>query len=240
MKQSTIDLGQIKHQLVEKLRPSGWANRLKGFLVSSEFDQIIEYLYNERESGRRFVPVLKTMFTAFEKCPYDKLKVVIVSQDPYPFLEANDGMAFSCSAVEKPYPALDYIMKAVDKTIYDYNGDASYDPDLTRWAEQGVLLLNTSLSVELNKPGSHKKIWQPFMAYLLDTLNTINSGLVFIYVGKKTLDYDDFIDEDRHYKLYCTHPASATFNNQQHWDSNNVFLETNRIIKDINNDGVTW
>lgn len=76
-----IDLEEIKIKLIEKLKPSGWAVKLKGFVQSSDFDKIFQTLYNLREDGKRFTPPLKLVFRAFEECPVDKLKVVIIGQD---------------------------------------------------------------------------------------------------------------------------------------------------------------
>lgn len=78
---SVVDLEEIKQKLIEKLKPSGWATKLKGFINSSEFDKILHALYTERENGKRFTPPLKQVFRAFEECPLDKLKVVIIGQD---------------------------------------------------------------------------------------------------------------------------------------------------------------
>ncbi len=81
MKEQTIDLEEIKLKLADKLRDSGWTAKLRGFLLSSDFDKILQYLYDQRELGKRFTPPLKTMFSAFEKCNYKDLKVVIIGQD---------------------------------------------------------------------------------------------------------------------------------------------------------------
>lgn len=75
------NLEEIKEKLIEKLRPTGWAHKLKGFIQSSDFDKIIKKLYDLRQEGLRFTPPLKHVFTAFEECPLDQLKVVIVGQD---------------------------------------------------------------------------------------------------------------------------------------------------------------
>lgn len=239
MKVQDINLDEIKSKLIDKLRASGWADKLKGFLLSDDFDKIMEFLYNQRQAGKRFTPPLKTMFTAFEKCKYSDLKVVIIGQDPYPTLGVADGMAFSCSSTMLTQPSLEYIFKAIDKTVYSDNGYENPNPDLSRWAEQGVLLLNTALTTEIDKPGMHQDIWKPFITYLLDILNVYNSGLVFIFMGRKAEVFEDLIG-DNHYKLITSHPASAAYNNQEQWDSKGVFTETNKILKGIINDEINW
>lgn len=76
-----INLEEVKTKLVERLQPSGWGQKLRGFIQSSDFDKILTELYRLREEGKRFTPPLKQVFKAFEECPYDKLKVVIIGQD---------------------------------------------------------------------------------------------------------------------------------------------------------------
>ena len=119
--------------------------------------------------GKRFTPPLKDIFKAFEECPYDKLKIIIVSQDPYPSFGIADGIAFSCSKTNDIQPNLKFILEEINKTVYD-NQIISKDPDLKRWSNQGVLLLNTALTTTIGKSGQHYNIWKPFIAYLFDHL----------------------------------------------------------------------
>ncbi len=239
-----INIEEIKLKLVNRLRPSEWTDKLKTFLLSSDFDNIIEYLYNESKAGRKFTPVLKDMFSAFENCPYKDLKVVLVLQDPYyqmiNGITVADGMAMSCSHTGKLQPSLDYVFKAIDRTVYPDTGYENPNPDLTRWANQGVLLLNTALSTEVGKAGAHQHIWKPFTCYLLDILNSINSGLVFIFMGKAAQEYESLISDNRHYKLFCTHPASAAYKKLPLWESDGVFSKTNDILRGAINDKIIW
>ena len=229
MIQQKVNLEETKLKLIEKLSPSGWAHKLRGFLKSSEFDKILDVLYKLREDGKRFTPPLKQVFRAFEECPYFKLKVVIIGQDPYPHFGVADGLAFSCSNTMKPQPSLKKIFEAVDSTVYD-NERKEHDPNLTRWASQGVLLLNSALTCEIDKVGSHYKIWQDFMVYVLDVLNHTNTSLVFVLMGKQAQELESLIG-DNHHIIKTTHPAYASYNKSE-WDSCNCFNEINKIIKD--------
>jgi len=92
-----INIDEIKNKLLDKLELSGWKTILKSFIESSDFDKIIGQLVKLTNDGKRFTPPLKDIFKAFEECPYDKLKIIIVSQDPYPSFGIADGIAFSCS-----------------------------------------------------------------------------------------------------------------------------------------------
>jgi len=226
--EQTINLVEIKEKLIEKLKPSGWANKLKGFIQSSDFNKILETLYNEREDGKRFTPPLKDVFKAFEECPEKDLKIVFIGQDPYPQLGVADGMAFSCGVTMKPQPSLRNMFEAIEETVYQ--GFPTYqDPNLTRWANQGVLLLNTALTCQVDKIGSHYNIWNEFVMYVFDMLNFTNSGLIFILLGAKAQELESIIGPN-HYILKASHPASAAYTKTT-WDCKNIFLRANEIIE---------
>lgn len=227
----TVDLADIKRKLIEKLEPSGWAAKLRGFIQSSDFEKILETLYNEREAGKRFTPPLKSVFRAFETCQLYKLKVVIIGQDPYPHLGVADGLAFSCGITQKPQPSLRIMFEAIENTIHQ-GFPTHQDPDLTRWANQGVLLLNTALTCQVDKVGSHYDIWQDFLMYVLDMLSLTNSGLIFILLGAKAQELENVIGPS-HYVLKASHPASAGYTKTT-WDCNDVFNEANKIIEKNN------
>jgi uracil-DNA glycosylase len=235
----TVDLEEIKVKLIEKLRPSGWAVKLKSFVYSSDFDKILHTLYDEREAGKRFTPPLKQVFRAFEECPVADLKVVMIGQDPYPHFGVADGIAFSCGNTQRPQPSLDHLFAAIDKTVYP--GELiEHDPDLTRWANQGVLMLNRALTCQVDKVGSHYDIWQDFVMYVLDMLSLTNSGLIFCLLGAKAQELESVISQS-HYIIKASHPASAAYTKSQ-WECNDLFNEANRIIE-LNNGPefkITW
>ena len=226
-----INLEEIKVKLIEKLQPSGWANKLRGFLQSSDFDKILQTLYDLRENGKRFTPPLKQVFRAFEECPIQKLKVVMIGMDPYPYLSVADGLAFSCGNTGKVQPSLRNIFTAIDNTVYP-GENKEHNPDLTRWANQGVLLLNSALTCQVDKIGSHYAIWKEFIVYILDILNYTNSGLIFVLMGKQAQELESMIGE-HHYIIKVSHPASAAYTKTE-WDCDNIFNECNKIIKGQN------
>lgn len=234
----TIDIEDIKEKLIQKLEPSGWSRILKSFIYSKEFEDIISALAKQAKDGKRFTPTLKNVFRAFEECPYDQLKIVIVGQDPYPGLNQADGIAFSLKDADEIQPSLDYMLKAINKTVY--NGvTASRDKDLTRWANQGILLLNTALTTNIGKVGQHYLIWRPFIAYVFDWLSWHNPGLVYIYMGKKAEEWSDCVN-DNNYKYYVSHPASAGYNNLPEWDSKDVFVIAKDIVQKNYNFTIEW
>jgi len=223
-----INLEEVKLKLIEKLKPSGWASKLKGFVQSSDFDKILETLYKMREDGKRFTPPLKQVFRAFEECPVDKLKVIIIGQDPYPYLGIADGLAFSCSMTDKVQPSLKVIFEAVEYTIHQ-EFPTYQDPNLVRWANQGVLLLNSALTCQVDKIGSHYPVWKEFMAYTMDILNYTDTGLIFVLMGKQAQELESMIGE-HHHIIKVSHPASAVYTKTT-WDCGDMFNEINKIIK---------
>lgn len=230
MEQSTINLKEIKEKLIKKLEGTGWDVKLRSFIKSSDFDKILETLHNERIDGKRFTPPLKYLFRAFEECHLDTLKVVFIGQDPYPQLGVADGIAFSCSLTGKPQPSLRHIFTEVNNTVYKEIKE--YEPDLKRWSNQGVLMLNSALTCQIDKIGSHINIWKPFIAYLLDMLSLTNSGIIFVLLGKQAHELESLIG-DNHYVLKVSHPASAAYSGGN-WDSKDIFNEINRIIEKNN------
>jgi uracil-DNA glycosylase len=226
MTTNIINLGEIKEKLIKKLEGTGWDAKLRSFIKSSDFDKILETLHNERIDGKRFTPPLKYLFRAFEECPLNNLKVIIIGQDPYPQLGVAEGIAFSCGLTKKIQPSLRFIFKEL------YEDIDSQDVDLKRWANQGVLLLNSALTCEIDKPGSHYAIWQSFIAFVLDMLSNTNSGLVFILLGSKAHELESLIG-DNHYVLKASHPASAVYSGGK-WDSKGVFTQANEIIEKCN------
>lgn len=231
------EIDEIKQKLFNKLESNGWDKIFKSFIFSSEFTDILSKLYTLSTEGKRFTPPLKQVFRAFEECPYDQLKVVIIGQDPYPTLGVADGISFSCSNTNKLQPSLKFILQEVDRTVYN-NHVISEDLDLKRWANQGILMLNTALTVEVGKIGSHYDIWKPFTAYLLDLLNNHNPGLVYVYMGKKAEEWSVLTGNNNH-KFTVKHPASAVYNGSK-WDSDDIFNKISAIIKNENNYEITW
>lgn len=227
----TVDLAEIKCKLIEKLGPSGWATKLRGFIQSSDFDKILENLLKERDNGKRFTPPLKQVFRAFEECPEKDLKIVMIGQDPYPHMGVADGIAFSCGLTMKPQPSLKNMFEAIEKTVHQ-EFPTYQDPDLKRWANQGILMLNSALTTQMDKVGTHYHIWQDFIIYVLDMLSLTNSGLIFMLFGAKAQELESVIGQN-HYILKASHPASAAYTKTT-WECNDVFNRANEILEKNN------
>jgi uracil-DNA glycosylase len=231
------EIDEIKQKMFAKLEPSGWDKVFKSFIFSSEFTDILSKLYELSIADKRFTPTLKQLFRAFEECPYDDLKVVFIGQDPYPQLGVADGISFSCGNTNKVQPSLRYIFEEIERTVYQ-EFPSYQDPDLSRWSKQGILMLNTALTVEVGKIGSHYDIWKPFTAYLLDWLNNYNPGLVYVYMGKKAEEWSQLTNDNNH-KFTVKHPASAAYNGSK-WDSNNIFNEVSKVVLENSGYEIIW
>jgi len=231
------EINEIKQKMFAKLESSGWGRVFKSFIFSSEFTDILTKLYELSVTDKRFTPTLKQLFRSFEECPYDELKVVFIGQDPYPQLGVADGISFSCGNTNKVQPSLRYIFEEIERTVYQ-EFPSYQDPDLTRWSKQGILMLNTALTVEVGKIGSHYDIWKPFTAYLLDWLNNYNPGLIYVYMGKKAEEWSD-LTNDNNYKFTVKHPASAAYNGSK-WDSNDIFNKISKLVEENNGYKIIW
>lgn len=237
---TTLSHDQIADKLQEMLRPSGWHDLLKGFMVSEDFRKIIETLEALVSENKRFTPPLKQVFRAFQECPLPELKVIVIGQDPYPQLGVADGIAFSCGNTMKREASLRYIHKAVIDTVYDSQKDIKeLSPDLSVWSNQGILMLNTSLTTEIGKIGKHFEIWKSFTGYLIDMLNAREHPLVWVFLGKKAQEYSDLVD-DKHVKIFASHPASAAYQKEQSWDCNDLFNKVNVALQHMQYPPVVW
>ena len=233
-----LNIEDIKQKIFDKLQPSGWGQKLKPFLFSGDFDNILMQLHKLSILNKKFTPTVKDFFRAFEECPYDKLKVVMVGQEPYLNVRSADGIAFSCGTNPRIETSLKFILDEVNKTVYGGH-NVSVDPDLKRWSNQGILLLNSSLTTQVCTSGRHYKIWKPFMAYLFDLLNHNENKLIYLYIGKKAQEWTDSIDEDN-YKFLVTHPINPASLHTRRWDSNNIFLKVQLLVQEHYNINIIW
>jgi uracil-DNA glycosylase len=242
MEKTELNSEEIAVKLSNKFREEApeWHNMMKTFFSSEDFHKVIGTLINLVEENKRFTPPIKTMFKAFEECPLPTLKVIVVGQDPYPQLGVADGIAFSCSQTPKKEASLRYIHDAVANTVYENKVDPkNMSRDLKHWANQGVLMLNTSLTTEVGKIGMHLEIWKPFVGYLFDMLNASKDEYVYIFLGKKAEAFEDLIS-DKHDKLFASHPASAAYAKAKQWDCNDVFNKANDILESKGKGKIVW
>jgi len=222
-----INIVKLRETLNDKLVDSGWEPLLSPYVNGLNFDYVVNELVKQVAEGRRFTPKFKNIFNAFYECPREDLKVVIVGQDPYPQLGVADGIAFSCSIKGKAEKSLQYINKSL----------GTNHTDLRCWSNQGVLLINTALTVEVNKIGSHYHLWKSFIEYFFEGLNRCCPDTIFIMMGKKAEEWQTLIPNCT--ILKCPHPASAAYRGGE-WDSKDVFNKANLILEKLGKDSITW
>jgi len=222
-----IDIEQLRNDVNNKLEDSGWAPMLSPFINGLEFDMIMNKLVECVNAEKRFTPRFKDIFNAFLECPYDELKCIIIGQDPYPQLGVADGIAFSCSRKGKAEKSLQYINKAI----------GTDHTDLRCWANQGVLLINTAFTVEINSIGSHYSIWKPFTEYLFENINRHNKQVPSILMGKKAEAWQLLIDRQKIFKV--AHPASAAYRGGE-WDCKDVFNKVNTELENQDKPCIDW
>jgi len=237
-----INTKELQQKLYERLKPSGWAGVLKGFILGDDFIKILDKLVDESQDNKHFTPKIKQLFRAFEECSYNELKVIIVGQDPYPALQDGinvaDGLAFSCSNTNQLQPPLKFLLSEVQDQMYE-GKSYTWQPDLARWSNQGVLLLNTALTTTIGKTGSHYILWQPFIVYVLDYLAWNNPGLIYAFLGKKAQEFSDGMPNNC-WKFMASHPAAAAYNKQEKWNSEDLFKKISERLHKNNNLKITW
>ena len=231
MKKLEIDINNLRERINKTLDDSGWTPALAPFINGLSFDIILNNLVSMVEADKRFTPRFKDIFNAFKECPYNDIKVIVIGQDPYPQLGVADGIAFSCSKKGKTEKSLQYIFKAI---YGEYDG---YNNDLKRWSNQGVLLLNTAFTCEVNSIGSHINLWKPFAIYLFELLNRHHKDIPVIMMGKKAEDWEVYLSNQKLYKV--AHPASAAYRGGQ-WDCKDVFNQVNEELKNQEKTCIEW
>lgn len=219
------------HKLTSMIKlPNNWEQELKKIELGQDIYSPLERIYSDIRLGHSVYPVIDNIFNAFHLCSYHKTKVVIFGQDPYFQRGFANGLAFSVNKNQTVPASLRNIYKEIENDIgYVSNKDGC----LENWAQQGVLLLNSSLSVEVLKPGSHSNIgWDKFIIDIIKTLNKKNN-IVFILWGNHAKQYLKYIDNDNNLILSAAHPSPFSayrgFFGSKHFSKCNSYLKKNNL-----------
>ena len=181
-----------------------WKALLQEEFNKPYFAELVEFVKAEYAS-RQIFPAARNIFRAFDKCPLDNLKVVIIGQDPYHDVNQAHGLCFSVQDGVPVPPSLVNIYKELNR---DLGKPIPTSGDLTHWAEQGVLLLNATLTVEAHKAGSHQgKGWEEVTDAAIQALNNQRSNIVFMLWGSYAQRKGQFIDRRKHLVLTAVHPS---------------------------------
>ena len=206
---------------------TSWADLIGEQSQLAYFQQCLDFVQQQREAGKLIYPPEEEVFKAFHSTPLDKVKVVILGQDPYHGPNQAHGLCFSVRHGIKPPPSLVNIYKELAEDIAGF-----VIPEhgcLQSWAEQGVLLLNTVLSVEQGLAHSHAKIgWQRFTDVVIATLSAQRSGVVFLLWGSHAQSKGSVIDRSKHHVLCSPHPSPLSahrgFFGCRHFSKANEFI----------------
>lgn len=202
-----------------------WKEALGAEFEKPYFAALVQELHRQKHAGEVIFPPGGQIFKAFELCPLDKVKVVILGQDPYHGYGQAMGLSFSVpQGVEAP-PSLKNIFKEIES---DLGIRMSGSPDLRPWAEQGVLLLNSVLTVRAGQPASHSRIgWQTFTDAVIKTISDRCEGVVFLLWGNYARSKAVLVDKSRHHVLEAPHPsplARGAFFGCRHFSATNEIL----------------
>ncbi len=184
---------------------SGWKQALASEFSSDYMIRLRAFLLAEKQQGKVVYPPGPQIFNAFEHTPFDQVKVVILGQDPYHGPGQAHGLCFSVPEGVKPPPSLINIFKEISR---DFGTPMSRNGNLEHWADQGVLLLNATLTVLQGQAGAHQgKGWERFTDAVIDRLNRQRDGLVFMLWGSYAQKKGALIDRQRHLVLTAPHPS---------------------------------
>lgn len=202
-----------------------WAGALGPEFEKPYFSELAARLHGEKAAGKVIYPPGPMIFRAFELCPLDDVKVVILGQDPYHNPGQAMGLSFSVPENVPAPPSLKNIFKEMET---DLGGRVNLNPNLERWARQGVLLLNAVLTVRAGEAASHAGIgWQTFTDAVIRTVSDRKDGVVFLLWGNYARSKAPLIDATRHHILQAAHPsplARGAFFGCRHFSRTNAIL----------------
>ena len=206
--------------------PNQWQEVLQSEIEKPYFSELMDFVDNAYQT-KTIYPPKEQIFNAFKECALDNVKVVILGQDPYHDEGQANGLCFSVNNGIKLPPSLVNIFKEIER---NYGVVIPTNGDLSRWASQGVLLLNASLTVEAHQAGSHQgKGWETFTDAVIKYIAEEKDGVVFILWGAYAQKKAAFIDEQKHLILKSAHPSPLSvyrgFIGNQHFSLTNDYLK---------------
>lgn len=219
-----------------KMEP-GWKKILKAEFTKNYFQQVVTLLKTEKLQHKVIYPPGAQIFNAFELTPFESVKVVLLGQDPYHGAGQAHGLSFSVPEGVNPPPSLINIYKEI-QTDLGIGMPARYG-NLTKWAQQGVLLLNAFLTVRANEPASHAKSgWEDFTNSVISKLSQERKGIVFLLWGKFAQQKQELIDETKHYVLKAAHPSP--FSVEKGFYGCKHFSKTNELLMKQGTEPIDW
>jgi uracil-DNA glycosylase len=213
-----------------------WKNHLNHHINSEQFRNLVDFVKAEYQDNVCY-PKGSLIFSALNNCLFDKVKLVILGQDPYHNPNQANGLAFSVPENITHPPSLVNIFKEIQQ---DLNTSYPASGDLMNWVNQGVLLLNSTLTVRKNSPGSHQnKGWEDFTDEIINIISLKKKNIVFLLWGNYAKKKSKLIDENKHLILSSGHPSPLSAN-RGYWFGNNHFSKANQYFKENNIVEIKW
>ena len=185
-------------------------------------------------------PKLNDVFKSFLKCPFNSLRVVIIGQDPYPQKGVATGIAFANSS-DTPESQYSPSLEVLRESVIDYtipHRRVIFEPDLEKWEAQGVLLLNSALTCEIGRVGSHTLLWRPFITSFLTNLSKCSSGIVYVLMGSQAQTLEPYINKSFNHVVRIRHPSYYARTKTRM--PSDIWKQINRILIDQNGYGIEW
>lgn len=213
-----------------------WKKQLNDEFDKPYFKELTSFVKTEYTEHTCY-PQGKDIFAAFDYCHFNDLKVVILGQDPYHGVDQANGLCFSVKDHIKTPPSLINIFKEIEQ---DLNITVPENGNLERWAKQGVLLLNATLTVRAHEAGSHqKKGWEKFTDKVISTISKNKSNVVFLLWGGFAKKKIKLIDQEKHLVLTSGHPSPLSAN-RGYWFGNKHFSKTNYLLQQVGQSVIDW
>lgn len=212
-----------------------WFNAIRDILNSEWFKELNKFTNNMQRESFNVFPARENVYRVFKQ-DLSTIKCVLLAQDPYPNNHAN-GIAFATDKSNKP-KSLQLLEKAIKEDM-NYPDDWELPNNLNHLTQQGIMLLNSALTVREKEPNSHSERWKPFIQAVLETLSNQNKQIVFILLGAKAQSFKKYIDGITHTVLEAEHPARAAYEERE-WEYNNIFSKTSDIINITTNQEIKW
>lgn len=215
---------------------SSWKEVLTSEFKKPYFKQIAEHLKTEKSQGKIIYPPGSQIFHAFDATPFNEVKVVVIGQDPYHGLKQAHGLSFSVQQGVPPPPSLINIFKELQE---DVGTPIPKHGHLEKWAKQGVLLLNASLTVRAGEPMSHSKLgWEIFTNTVIEKVSALKEQVVFVLWGKFAQQKQSLINAKKHYIIKSAHPSPLSAMNG--FFGSRPFSKINTYLMKQGKDPIDW
>ena len=228
-------------KVMKNLFGIGWYNAMRTYLQSQDFANLGHWLMAERKQ-KTVYPEQKNVFKAFQLTPYEKVKVVFLGLDPYIRKDQATGLSFGVELSEnmmKVPPSLKTIIKELESDLDTLC--LEFDYSLEGWAKQGVLMLNTSLTVVEGQTNSHLQMWQPFTLEVIDAINDMNQNVIFILLGNTAQSYEKYLDPESTRIIKAPHPAAEAYaGGKAGFYGSKIFSKCNSMLYMLEKEEINW